>query len=213
MSTQDGLVGFDQHLRDCLDVVRVMAPLDVPLSDALDLVLAEDVVADAPLPGADNSAMDGYAVHACDVLAAGADTPVRLPVVADVMAGAGTPSRLPPGAAVRIMTGGVIPDGADAIVPVEDTDAGVSAVNVLAPTEGGRYVRRAGDDVEAGETVLVTGPRLAPRAPRPAGGRREVPGTGAAAPRGGAGGPPATSGASRAGGWHPARCTTPTAWG
>lgn len=163
MVTDGGLIPFEEHLRDCLDVVRLMPALDLPLSDALDLVLAEDVVADAPLPGADNSAMDGYAVHAGDVLAATADNPVRLPVVADVMAGAGTPSRLPAGSAVRIMTGGVMPDGADAVVPVEDTDGGLSAVLVRAPAQAGRYIRTVGDDVQAGETVLVAGSRLAPR--------------------------------------------------
>lgn len=157
------MIRFDEHLRDCLGVVRAIAPLDVPLSDALDLVLAEDVAATAPLPGADNSAMDGYAVHAADVAAATADAPVRLPVVADIMAGAGTPSRLQPGAAIRIMTGGVLPDGADAIVPVEDTDAGVSTVLISSAPTPGRYLRRAGDDVLAGEVVLIAGTRLAPR--------------------------------------------------
>lgn len=159
----DELVPVDEHRRDCLAVLHELAPVHVPLLDALDRVLAEDVVAGAPLPGDDNSAMDGYAVRCDDVATASPDSPVMLPVVADVAAGSSPPAHLEPGTAVRIMTGGLIPPGSDGIVPVEQSDGGVTSVRLLAPATPGRFVRRAGDDVAAGETVLRAGTRLGPR--------------------------------------------------
>jgi molybdopterin molybdotransferase len=158
-----GLVPVEQHLRDCLAALRPLEPRRVGLLDALDRVLAEDVVAPAPLPGDDNSAMDGYAVRSADVTAASPGTPVVLPVVGDVAAGAASPPPLAPGTAVRIMTGGLVPPGADGIVPVEQTDGGVDRVEIRDAAVPGRFVRRAGDDVAAGETVLRTGTRLGPR--------------------------------------------------
>ena len=159
----EDMVSVAQHLADCLGVLRPLEPVRVPLLEALDRVLVEDVVATAPLPGDDNSAMDGYAVHCADVATASSDSPVMLPVVADVAAGGSDPAPLERGTAVRIMTGGLIPAGADGIVPVERSDGGVTSVRLLAPASPGRYVRRAGDDVRAGETVLRAGTRLGPR--------------------------------------------------
>ncbi|MFC5381843.1 gephyrin-like molybdotransferase Glp [Aquipuribacter nitratireducens] len=158
-----GLVPVDDHRRDCLALVAPVTPVEVGLLDALGRVLAEDVVAPAPLPGADNSGMDGYAVHCADVASASEGSPVVLPVLGDVAAGSAAPDALPAGSAVRIMTGGVVPPGADGIVPVEQTDAGVERVEVRAPAEPGRFVRRAGSDVGAGETVLRAGDLLDPR--------------------------------------------------
>ncbi len=157
------LVPVDVHLADCLAVLRPLEPVEVALEQALGRVLAEDVVATAPLPGDDNSAMDGYAVRCDDVATASPDSPVMLPVVADVAAGGADPAPLERGTAVRIMTGGLIPAGADGIVPVEQTDGGVTSVRLLAPASPGRYVRHAGDDVAVGETVLRAGTPLGPR--------------------------------------------------
>ena len=159
----DGLVPVEQHLADCLGVLRPLEPVRVALLEALDRILAEDVVATAPLPGDDNSAMDGYAVHCDDVATASVDSPVMLPVVADVAAGGPDPAPLERGTAVRIMTGGLIPAAADGIIPVEQSDGGVTSVRLRAQASPGRYVRHAGDDVRAGETVLRTGTRLGPR--------------------------------------------------
>jgi len=159
-----GPVTVEQHLRDCLAQLRPLEPVEVDVADALDRVLAEDVVAAAPLPGDDNSGMDGYAVRCADVAAATPATPVVLPVVGDVAAGAQEPAPLQPGTVVRIMTGGIMPAGADGVVPVEQSDGGVDVVTLRAAAEPGRFVRRAGDDVAAGETVLPTGTRLSPRA-------------------------------------------------
>jgi molybdopterin molybdotransferase len=153
----------DEHVADCLAAVGVLAPRPVPLADALDLLLAERVVAPLDLPRFDNSSMDGYAVRIPDVATAGPDRPAVLPVSADLPAGVGAVSRLVPGSAARIMTGAPVPDGTDAIVPVEWTDAGATTVAIRRPPAPGQFVRRAGEDVRAGQPVLEAGTRLGPR--------------------------------------------------
>ena len=148
-----GPISVDEHLARILSVVRPLAPLDLSLIDAHGCVLDEDVVAPAPLPGFDNSSMDGYAVRTADLV----DLPVVLPVVGDVAAGPASPLRVQPGLCVRIMTGAALPEGADAVVPLEMTDGGTSHVRIDAAVEAGAYIRRIGEDVAAGETVLTRG--------------------------------------------------------
>lgn len=148
------------HLSDVLSAVRPLTPIDVHLLDAHGCMLTEDVVAPWPLPRFDNSAMDGYAVQATDVAGATGDEPVELPVVADIGAGDSEPSAIGPGLAARIMTGAPMPSGADAVVPVEATDGGTARVRVSEAVSEGRHVRRAGEDVREGDTVLVAGAYL-----------------------------------------------------
>jgi molybdopterin molybdotransferase len=153
----------DDHLAECLAAVAPLAALDVALLDAADCLLVEDVVSTVSLPSFDNSAMDGYAVLAADVEQAAKDSPITLPVVGDLPAGAAEQLRLTQGSAIRIMTGAPAPIGADAVVPVELTDAGVATVRVFAPAQPGAYLRRIGEDVRAGDVVLKAGVRLSPR--------------------------------------------------
>lgn len=145
------------HLSDVLSVVQPLTPIAVQLLDADGCILTEDVTAPWSLPMFDNSAMDGYAVRAEDVAAATPDNPVELPVVADIAAGDSERRAIGPGHAARIMTGAPVPSGADAIVPVEMTDAGTARVRINEAVAVGRHVRRAGEDVETGDTVLVAG--------------------------------------------------------
>ena len=109
-----------------------------------------------PLPGFDNSAMDGYAVRVADL----ASLPASLPVDGDIAAGPASPLRVHPGSCVRIMTGAMIPPGADAVVPVEWTDGGVQQVTIDQRPDVGAFIRRAGEDVKAGELVLPKGTHL-----------------------------------------------------
>jgi molybdopterin molybdotransferase len=142
-------------------VASLLAPMpaeDVALYDARGRVLAADVVAATALPSFDNSAMDGYAVRAAEV----AGAPVALPVAFDIPAGRTDVPPLPGGAVARIMTGAPVPEGADAIVPVEQTDGGTEVVAIKAAAEVGTYVRRAGEDVAAGDVVLAAGTVLGP---------------------------------------------------
>ena len=130
----------------------------VALEDALGRVLREDVVAAHDLPGADSSAMDGYAVRADDV----ARAPVTLPVVADIPAGHPTNAHLEPGTAMRIMTGAFVPAGADAVVQVELTDGGLERVRIAKGVARGASIRRRGEDMRAGQVVLRGGVRIGP---------------------------------------------------
>ncbi|HEY8305917.1 MAG TPA: gephyrin-like molybdotransferase Glp [Lapillicoccus sp.] len=151
---------LEEHRDAILAAVRAAEPVSLRLADCLGLVLCEDVTSLVDLPGFDNSAMDGYAVRAVDVSAADPDVPgtaVRLPVVGEVAAGGVATRAVGPGEAVRIMTGAMIPDGADAIVKVEDTDGGTGTVEIRAGAPVGTSVRPAGEDVQHGQVVLTSG--------------------------------------------------------
>ncbi|MDN4517575.1 MULTISPECIES: gephyrin-like molybdotransferase Glp [Mycolicibacterium] len=154
----------DEHRRVVAGLITARAPLAVPVADALGLALACDVVAPLSLPGFDNSAMDGYAVVAEDIATAADDTPVRLPVTEDIPAGRTDIPTLRPGTAHRIMTGAPLPAGATAVIPVEATDRGVDTVAIRAAARQGQHIRRAGEDVTAGTTVLQTGQVITPAA-------------------------------------------------
>jgi len=151
------------HREFLLRQVGELAPFRQQLLDVLDLSLCEDVVAGVSLPGFDNSAMDGYAVHARDVATAGSESPVRLPVVGEIAAGQSAAHRLAPGTAMKIMTGAPVPEGADAVVPYESTDRGAEDVAVFAPSGLGQHIRRRGEDIEAGTLLYRAGGQLGPR--------------------------------------------------
>ena len=157
------MLSVDDYRNGILDGIAVLAPLELPLSSAHGCVLAADVAAPWPLPSFDNSSMDGYAVLAADVSGATADAPVELTVIDDVPAGYRATEVVRPGTAIRIMTGAPMPDGADAVVPVERTDAGAQTVRVMAGVAEGAHIRRAAEDVVAGEVVLTAGTLIGAR--------------------------------------------------
>jgi molybdopterin molybdotransferase len=146
-----------------LAAVRPLEPIDLPLLEAHGCVLATDIEALWPLPSFDNTSMDGYAVLAADVATASEETPVTLRVIDDVPAGYRATEVVRPGTAIRVMTGAPLPDGADAIVPVEGTDAGTETVTITRTAEPGVFIRRVGEDVHAGEQVLRAGQLLGSR--------------------------------------------------
>jgi len=152
----------DEHQRAVADLIRARPAAVVSLADAQGLALADDVVAELALPVFDNSAMDGYAVRAQDAASATPEHPVVLPVAEDIPAGRTDELTLRPGTAHRIMTGAPIPAGATAVVPVEDTDGGLDAVAIRQSREPGRHIRRAGEDVAPGTTVLCRGQVVSP---------------------------------------------------
>ncbi|PQE01542.1 molybdopterin molybdenumtransferase [Mycobacterium sp. EPG1] len=152
----------DEHRRVVAGLITARPAQTVPIADALGMVLAADVVAALSLPGFDNSAMDGYAVRTEDVATATADTPVRLPVAEDIPAGRTDIPTLAPGTAHRIMTGAPLPYGATTVVPVESTDGGVDTVTIRQAKQDGQHIRRAGEDVSAGTTVLRAGQVVTP---------------------------------------------------
>jgi molybdopterin molybdotransferase len=157
------VLSVDDYRDGILAGIGVLAPIELPLSSAHGCVLAADVAAPWPLPSFDNSSMDGYAVRSADVALASAEAPVELTVVDDVPAGFRSTEAVTPGTAVRIMTGAPMPDGADAVVPVERTDGGTATVWVSQGVDSGAYIRRAAEDVVAGEIVLTAGTLIGAR--------------------------------------------------
>ena len=153
-----------------LSYIERLTPLDVPLLDALGLTLAEDLTAEFDIPPLANSAMDGYAVRTDDVRSASKFNPVLLPVKGYVAAGDVPMHPVSGGTAVRIMTGAPIPEGADAVVPFEDTDeeerrgngAHISEIAIKLNAESGDNIRPAGEDIQQGETVVTAGTDLTP---------------------------------------------------
>jgi len=156
------LISVEAHLADILSTIRPLAPIEVGLTDAHGLVLAQDVATSGPLPSFDNSAMDGYAVRVSDVASASDDSPVTLPVVGEVAAGDTGAYSLPGGTAIRIMTGAMLPYGTEAVVPVEWTDGGAARVTIRVKAEPGNAMRLAGGDAKAGEVLISEGTRLLP---------------------------------------------------
>jgi molybdopterin molybdotransferase len=156
----------EAHVAVVSELIRARAPETVSLDRAEGAAMAADVIAPLSLPGFDNSAMDGYAVLADDVAEASADRPVLLPVAEDIPAGRTDALVLKPGTAHRIMTGAPLPAGATAVVPVEATDSdfatGTDTVAVRVPAKPDQHIRRAGEDVTAGTTVLRAGQLVSP---------------------------------------------------
>lgn len=159
-----GPLSVEEHLAHVLGLAVPM-PVERVGIEAEGGVLAEDLVALVAVPPFDNSAMDGFAVRAIDCVP-GAD----LTVVGDVPAGSSSAPAVGPGEAVRIMTGAPMPEGADAVLPVESTDQPRGAaplpgsVLVRGRVEAGQHVRRAGDDVSAGDLALRAGTAWGPEA-------------------------------------------------
>jgi molybdopterin molybdotransferase len=163
-----GRTPVSEHIRR---VDALLAPLRerssevVPLVAALDRVTSAEVVSPMALPPFRNSQMDGFAVRAADVSGA----PVELPIAREVAAAPGDPGSLHPHTAIRIMTGAPVPEGADAIVAVEDTVPVVEPVEttprvtILRPRAAGDYIREAGSDLADGAVLLPGGQRLASR--------------------------------------------------
>jgi molybdopterin molybdotransferase len=142
-------------------ILAHLTPLEaetIPLLQALGRALVSDVLAVAPIPPHDNSAMDGYAIRHDDLR----DGVRALSVVGQVSAGSVWPGTLTPGQALRIMTGAPVPAGADTVVRFEDTETDKSAVLINRIPALGANVRYAGEDVRAGDLVLSAGRALGP---------------------------------------------------
>jgi molybdopterin molybdotransferase len=151
-------VTLDDARRRLIDVVQRPDPVATPLAESLGRVLAQPVVAPRDVPPFAASAMDGYALRAADT----AGAPATLTVVASSGAGRPSPVGVGPGEAVAIATGAALPEGADAVCPVEHTSSKGSSVVICAAVEAGACVRTAGSDTPAGTTVCAPGTLLAP---------------------------------------------------
>ena len=153
------MISVEEALRRITGAFRPLAPETVSLADALGRVLAEQVTARIDQPPKAVSAMDGYAVRAKDLR----QVPTTLAVIGSAPAGGAYDGCVGAGQAVRIFTGGPLPDGADSIVIQEDTEAGNGKVTVKETPRQGQFVRPAGLDFRAGDIGIAAGKRLTAR--------------------------------------------------
>jgi molybdopterin molybdotransferase len=158
MSTATGLISVDEAQRIVLERAKRLDSERVPIERAAARVLAEPVAALVDLPPFPSSAMDGYALRSADT----ADPSTRLPIVARIAAGSPTDRALAPGEAMAISTGGAVPEGADAVVPLELVEESDEAIGVPEPVAQGANIRERAGDVSAGDIVLEPGARLGP---------------------------------------------------
>ena len=156
------MIEIEQARLLVLDHVSPLGSEEVPLRGALGRMLAEPVESGGDVPAFDCSAMDGFAVRAADTLGARPDAPRKLQLVDESRAGRPAARSLEPGQAIAISTGAAMPDGADAVVQVEETRSTADSVDVLAEVTGGRDVRYAGEDIRAGSVACPSGTRLGP---------------------------------------------------
>lgn len=156
------MISVDEALTIIDAAVETLPAERCALLDAAGRYLAEPAVTRDAVPAFDNSAMDGFAVISTDTAGASEEQPVRLAVVGEAAAGAGWDGEITFGRAARIFTGAPIPRGATAIVPVEQTRPCDSReeIDILAAAKKGQHVRRAGDDIQSGATVVDAGERL-----------------------------------------------------
>ena len=147
---------------EVLSACEPRPPVSVEVADCLGLVLAGPVFAAEAVPPFANTAMDGFAVRAEDVVSASEESPTRLRVIGTLAAGHAPSGSVGPGEALRIMTGAPFPNGADAVAIVETTRSEGDDVLVSAPAMAGEHVRRAGEDIESGQEVFAAGTVLGP---------------------------------------------------
>jgi molybdopterin molybdotransferase len=165
------LLSVEQARQRILSQFQPVNSEAIPLTESDNRILAADITAADDLPPFDNSSMDGFAIRGVDSLNAAPASPLTLRVVADIPAGSAPKVSLAAGEAARIMTGAQLPAGADAVVPVEDTDfnnrdAGSTApqaVQISKPAKSGENVRPRGMDVRKGNIVLQKGQRINPQ--------------------------------------------------
>ena len=151
------MLSYYQAREQILTAVQPLSVEKVSLLDAAGRAVAEDIIANQPLPLFDNSAMDGYAVRAEDCAVG-----TRLPISGYLPAG-GTPNcRIEPGTAVKIMTGAPIPPGADVVVPFEETEETPDQVTLQTAVKKGQHIRWQGEDIKPGDRIIETGTLLRP---------------------------------------------------
>ncbi|MBI4330382.1 MAG: molybdopterin molybdotransferase MoeA [Chloroflexi bacterium] len=164
------MISVEEALGKILSFVSVLPAEEKPILECLDQVIDEDVYSPYDAPPLDNSAMDGYAVRSTDTRGAGPSSPKMLKVIEEVPAGSMPTRKVTPGTAVRIMTGGPIPEGSDAVVQFEDTDeiertrggGHPQAIGILKEARPGLNIRSAGEDIKKGALVIKKGAVLRP---------------------------------------------------
>ncbi len=156
------MISVEDALQNILDSVAPLGMEKVNILSSLGRVIGETIIAGRAIPPKDNSAMDGYAVRSEDTFGASEKSPVLLTVIEELPAGSVSTKTIGKGQAARIMTGAFVPEGADAVVPVENTRKEDGRVAVFIGAQAGRDIRRASEDVRLGEEVISKGDILCP---------------------------------------------------
>ncbi len=158
-----GLTTLQDAQKIVLDAAQSLGLEKIGLLEAFGRVLGEDIIAARDNPPWDNSAMDGFAVRWEDIHQAHAITkPVELKVIEEVPAGKAATRTVGPGQAIRIMTGAPVPEGADTVVKVEDTEPTAEMVRIFKEVERGGNIRPQGEDVKKGDTIISHGIQIRP---------------------------------------------------
>jgi molybdopterin molybdotransferase len=156
------MVSVEEALKSILDSISPLGLEKVNILDALGRVIGEDIYAGRAIPPKDHSAMDGYALRSVNTRGTSPENPVILDVIEDIPAGAIPKTRIKAGQAARIMTGAPLPEGADAIVRMEDIRTEADRVVILTKASKGQDIRHAGDDVRIGEKIISRGDIIRP---------------------------------------------------
>ncbi len=165
------LLNVDEALKRILATIEPLPDETVGLAEGLGRIIAQDIIADSDLPPFPNSSMDGFALRAADIINASPQNPIMLRVVMDIPAGIAPSGHVGSGEAARIMTGAPMPQGADTVIPVENTNAQWKAggdeplaenVSVNRSVKPGDHVRLAGEDIRRGERIIQQGTLLRP---------------------------------------------------
>ncbi|MGB3829763.1 MAG: gephyrin-like molybdotransferase Glp [Ornithinimicrobium sp.] len=156
------MITVSEHRDEVLSQIRRNPEVQLPLDRAVGLVTTQDILSAVDLPRFDNSAMDGYAVKASEVAEASEESPLSITVNGDIPAGDTEQHVHVAGRAWRIMTGAPMPEGADAVVPVEDTDDRPRETLIRKAPKENAHIRRAGGDLRAGDVIVRAGTLIGP---------------------------------------------------
>jgi len=156
------MISLEEALRQILDTIHPLGLEKIHILDALGRVIGEDILAPRPIPPKNNSAMDGYAIRCEDTRDTSQERPVILEVIEDIPAGSIPRKVVGSGQATRIMTGAPIPEGANAVMRMEDTEKNGRMVKIFVEATEGQDIRLAGEDVRQGEEVISRGCMIRP---------------------------------------------------
>ena len=158
------MISVEDALKLILSTTPILGMEKVDIITALGRVIGENIYSPSDIPPFDNSAMDGYAVKSEDTKGASKNHPAVLTVIEDLPAGYVAKGKIKKGEAIRIMTGAPLPQGADSVVMVEETEASGDKVKIFNEAEINQHIRKAGEDVKKGELVIPQGTVLRPAA-------------------------------------------------
>jgi molybdopterin molybdotransferase len=156
------MISVEEAQKIILAEIRRMGTERVLLSNALGRILSEDLISSLDHPPWDTSAMDGYAVRWNDTAGASRSTPRILKIIEEIPAGTLPQKKVQPGEASKIMTGAPLPEGADAVVKVEETERNGDRVKIFEAAEEGDFIRKKGEAIRTGDLILKKGIRIRP---------------------------------------------------